>query len=103
MRRKLTSAAMCLALVLSVAIFQAWSAEEPKYDGTYGSGDSAITLATGSPGALGLLRALAEPFCAVNECRVNWIKKGSGASLEALKAGQVDMVMVHAPAAEKKP
>lgn len=59
-------------------------------------------MATGSPGALGLLRALAEPFCALNDCRVNWIKKGSGASLEALKAGQVDMVMVHAPAAEKK-
>ena len=51
---------------------------------------------------MGLLRALAEPFCQVNHCRVNWIKKGSGASLKALKAGEVDMVMVHAPAAEKK-
>ena len=103
MRRKLIiSAAMCLALLLSVATFQAWSAGEPQYNASYGSGDSAITVATGSPGSLGLLKELAEPFCQLNHCRINWIEKGSGASLEALKVGQVDMVMVHAPAAEKK-
>jgi tungstate transport system substrate-binding protein len=103
MKRKLiTSATMCLALVLSVATFQAWSAGQPQYNATYGSGGSVITVATGSPGSLGLLKELAEPFCQLNDCRIDWIEKGSGASLEALKAGQVDMIMVHAPAAEKR-
>jgi tungstate transport system substrate-binding protein len=90
-----------LGLWLSVP---AWAGEEVKqaYDGTYGTGDQVITVATGSPGALGLLKALAEPFCQANHCRVLWTKKGSGASLKALNAGEVDMVMVHAPAAEKK-
>jgi tungstate transport system substrate-binding protein len=59
-------------------------------------------VATGSPGSLGLLKALAEPFCAANHCQVHWLKKGSGASLKALKEGGVDMVLVHAPEAEKK-
>ena len=69
---------------------------------TYGSGAQAVKVATGSPGSLGLLKALAEPFCKVNHCQIQWIKKGSGASLKALKEGNVDMVMVHAPEAEKK-
>ncbi len=69
---------------------------------TYGKGTQTIRVATGSPGSLGLLKALAEPFCKANHCQVQWIKKGSGASLKALKEGKVDMVMVHAPEAEKK-
>lgn len=102
MKRKLIILALgFLFLVLSVSILQA-APEKQKYDATYGTGEQAITVATGSPGALGLLRALAEPFCQANNCRINWTKKGSGASLKALKEGKVDMVMVHAPAAEKK-
>jgi len=95
-------AVLILGLVMSVPAFQAGGAEKQRYNAVYGTGDQAITLATGSPGALGLLKALAEPFCNANHCCINWIKKGSGASLRALKAGVADMVMVHAPAAEKK-
>ncbi|RZB38130.1 MAG: tungstate transport system substrate-binding protein [Desulfobacteraceae bacterium Eth-SRB2] len=76
--------------------------DKQDFQATYGKGDQAICVATGSPGALGLLQALAEPFCQANHCRINWIKRGSGASLKALKAGTVDMVMVHAPALEQK-
>jgi tungstate transport system substrate-binding protein len=76
--------------------------EKTGYDGIYGNGDISITLATGSPGSLGLLEALAEPFCAANNCKINWTKKGSGASLKALKDGKADIIMVHAPDAEKK-
>jgi tungstate transport system substrate-binding protein len=68
----------------------------------YGNGDQEITVATGSPGSLGLLRALSEPFCSRNNCRINWGNMGSGESLEALKSGKVDIIMVHAPDAEKK-
>jgi len=103
MRR--TSKGVGAALLLAMLLFvSAWGGVDAKqtYDETYGTGDQAITVATGSPGALGLLKALAEPFCQANQCRIYWIKRGSGASLKALNAGEVDMVMVHAPAAEKK-
>jgi tungstate transport system substrate-binding protein len=103
MKRRFRIAALVVfSIALSVAPLLAGGLEEQQYNATYGAGSGAITVATGSPGALGLLEALAEPFCQANHCRINWIKKGSGASLNGLKAGQVDMVMVHAPAAEKK-
>jgi tungstate transport system substrate-binding protein len=82
--------------------FQAEGGESHTYDAVYGAGEAAVTVATGSPGTLGLLKALAEPFCRANRCRIKWSKKGSGASLSALRSGEVDMIMVHAPAAEKK-
>ena len=90
-----------LVLLLSVCHAYAGKSDAQKYNAVYGTDGPAMTLATGSPGALGLLKALADPFCSANHCRINWTKKGSGASLKAMKAGKVDMVMVHAPAAEK--
>ena len=72
------------------------------YDAVYGENGPAFTIGTGSPGDLGLLKALAEPFCVVNHCRINWLNMGSGDSLNALKQGKVDMVMTHSPEAEKK-
>jgi tungstate transport system substrate-binding protein len=59
-------------------------------------------LATGSPGELGLLNMLADNFNKANNTRLCWVKAGSGKSLKLLKATEVDMVMVHAPDAEKK-
>jgi len=100
-RRVFISVTLISILVLSVCPIWGGDTAEQKYNGVYGAGDQSITLATGSPGALGLLKAVAEPFCKANNCRVNWIKKGSGASLKAMKEGKVDLVMVHAPAAEK--
>ncbi|MDY6986815.1 MAG: substrate-binding domain-containing protein [Thermodesulfobacteriota bacterium] len=99
-RRTSVLVVLLLALFVSVPALGGADAKQT-YDGTYGTGDQAVTVATGSPGALGLLKALAEPFCQADQCRIHWTKKGSGASLKALKAGEVDMVMVHAPAAEK--
>lgn len=64
----------------------------------YGSGSQIFTLATGSPGELGLVRALGEAFCSTHDAALRWRKAGTGESLALLKAGQVDMVMVHAPA-----
>jgi tungstate transport system substrate-binding protein len=89
-------------LFLLFFICLAQGSDKQDYQATYGKGDQAICVATGSPGALGLLKTLAEPFCQANHCRINWVKKGSGASLKALKAGTVDLVMVHAPELEKK-
>jgi tungstate transport system substrate-binding protein len=68
----------------------------------YGKGNQSFTLATGSPGELGLLQALGEAFDKKEGARLIWIKAGSGASLNFLKSGQVDMIMVHAPDAVNK-
>jgi tungstate transport system substrate-binding protein len=74
------------------------------YNGVYGTGPEKFTLATGSPGELGLLQALAAGFDKAMQGRITlqWLKAGSGKSLQLLKAKKVDMIMVHAPAAEMK-
>jgi len=70
--------------------------------GGYGNGSHRFTLATGSPGELGLLKVLAEAFNKNHDTNMCWKKAGSGASLKLLKRKKVDVAMVHAPAAEKK-
>ncbi len=67
----------------------------------YGESDSVLSLATGSPGELGLVKMLAEAFNKMRSVRLCWKKVGSGASLKLLKAKEADIVLVHAPAAEK--
>lgn len=69
---------------------------------TYGSGLNRFSLATGSPGELGLLKVLAEAFSRDYDTTLCWQKAGSGESLKLLKEKKVDMIMVHAPAAEKQ-
>jgi len=69
---------------------------------TYGNGSVAFKLATGSPGELGLLKDIAKAFNQENDTTICWVKAGSGKSLKLLKAKKVDIVMVHAPAAEKQ-
>lgn len=68
----------------------------------YGRGPNEFSLATGSPGELGLLKALAEAFDKKEGATLCWRKAGSGESLKLLKEKKVDMIMVHAPAAEKQ-
>ena len=69
---------------------------------SYGKGPNQFSLATGSPGELGLLKALGEAFAKKHNTTLCWVKAGSGESMQLLKDKQVDMIMVHAPAAEKK-
>lgn len=68
----------------------------------YGQTDKVFTLATGSPGELGLLEELAKVFNLSHGTSMCWRKAGSGKSLALLKKKEVDIVMVHAPAVEKK-
>jgi len=98
MKKRLT---LLVALVLLLSVFQIAQAQD-KYDGEYGTGPNRFTLATGSPGELGLLKVLGEAFSAKANTVLLWKKAGSGESLKALKEKTVDMIMVHAPAAEKK-
>lgn len=73
-----------------------------KIEASYGSGANVFKLATGSPGELGLLQVLGEEFGKKDNAKMEWIKAGSGASLNLLKTKQVDMIMVHAPEAVNK-
>jgi tungstate transport system substrate-binding protein len=68
----------------------------------YGNGPNKFSLATGSPGELGLLRVLGQAFGKEVDITLCWIKAGTGDSLKLLKEKSVDMIMVHAPEAEKK-
>lgn len=71
---------------------------EVKITEIYGTGPKTFTLATGSPGELGLLKLLGEAFAKKHGATLKWVKAGTGESLDLLKAKEVDMVMVHAPA-----
>ena len=88
------------ALVIML-LFLATGALSKECKAVYGSSDQTLRIATGSPGELGLLEVLADAFNDEHQTSVCWKKAGSGASLKLLKERQVDLAMVHAPAAEK--
>lgn len=91
------------SLALSVGLQTVMAQNNPaKTEAIYGQGSQSFKLTTGSPGELGLLQALGEAFDKKEGARLVWIKAGSGASLNLLKTGQVDMIMVHAPDAVNK-
>ncbi len=93
-----------LILLLTTAIFiTGCSKSEQKVQckKVFGKGKTVLKLATGSPGELGLLETLANEFNSKNDTSLCWVKAGSGKSLKLLKAKKVDLVMVHAPKAEK--
>ena len=100
MRPKSVALFLVIAAFISLTTFSAHAA--PACTETYGSGADTFSLATGSPGELGLLKALGTEFAKKNKSGHCWVKAGSGESLTMLKEKQVDMIMVHAPAAEKK-
>jgi ABC-type tungstate transport system permease subunit len=58
---------------------------------TVGDGNPTVGLATGSPGELGLLEALAQVFNENHETSICWIRAGSGKSLKLLNQKAVDM------------
>jgi tungstate transport system substrate-binding protein len=92
-----------LAMVAGLLLLASLATAD-SFNAVYGTGPDKFTLATGSPGELGLLQALAAGFnkTVQGKATLQWIKAGSGKSLHLLKDRKVDMVMVHAPAAEKK-
>jgi tungstate transport system substrate-binding protein len=95
---------LAIAVVLMACPAVNGADQTPDYAAVYGAGPEKFSLATGSPGELGLLEALAWAFNREmgDKTALQWVKAGSGASLAMLKDKKVDMVMVHAPEAEKK-
>jgi len=78
----------------------AFAGDQP--EAWYGEGSHQFSMATGSPGELGLLKVLAEAFGKQENARMAWFKAGSGESLKLLRDKKVDLIMVHAPASEKQ-
>jgi tungstate transport system substrate-binding protein len=93
-------AAMVLALTAAMAHAQGTSTMKP--DAIWGSGLNTFSLATGSPGELGLLEVLATDFAKSHDATVSWFKAGSGQAMRLLQERKVDMVLAHAPPAERK-
>ena len=93
-----------LAILLGLVFLASLAAAADSFNGVYGAGAEKFALATGSPGELGLVQALAAGFdqAMAGKITLTWIKAGSGESLKLLKDKKVDMIMVHAPAAEKQ-
>ncbi len=91
-----------IALIFALAVAVSACYAQKPCTAVYGSGSESFSLATGSPGELGLLKVIGEAFCEGKNTSLCWVKAGSGASLKLLKEKEVDMIMVHAPAAEKK-
>lgn len=76
-------------------------AQQQACTAAYGNGATVVTLATGSPGELGLVEALSNEFCTTHDVKICWRMAGSGESLKLLQNKEVDLIMVHAPAAEQ--
>ncbi len=95
---------MCNRLFLSISMLMALvgTCQAGTCKASYGHGGVTFKLATGSPGELGLLEELANAFNADHNTSMCWVKAGSGKSLKLLNSKAVDLVMVHAPTAERK-
>jgi tungstate transport system substrate-binding protein len=93
-----------LAMAVGLLALAPGLAATAPYNGVYGTGPEKFSLATGSPGELGLVQALAAGFAKAmpGEITLQWVKAGSGESLKLLQDKKVDLIMVHAPAAEKQ-
>ncbi|MEW6585842.1 MAG: substrate-binding domain-containing protein [Nitrospirota bacterium] len=102
--KKMSMPQSCLFVLLIVVFTGVASISygQEKCTEVYGSGPNKFSLATGSPGELGLLKVLAETFSKEMSTTLCWMKAGTGDSLKLLKEKKVDMIMVHAPGAEKK-
>ncbi len=106
MRRRsfnlLTGSAMLGALHAPAVVSAQGAAQGNAQPVVWGTGSQRFSLATGSPGELGLLQALAERFTAANDAQMAWTFAGSGAAMDHLRARRVDMILAHAPPAERR-
>lgn len=93
---------MMIALSYVLLIMATDAAALDNCNAVYGKGENRLYVAGGSPGELGLLKAVAETFNQKNDTTICWVKAGSGESLELLKQKKADVAIVHAPSSEKQ-
>lgn len=85
-----------------MSIMNAFAQPASQPSAVWGNGQHQFSLATGSPGELGLLEVLANDFAKTHDATVTWYKAGSGQAMRLLEERKVDMVLAHAPTAERK-
>jgi tungstate transport system substrate-binding protein len=68
----------------------------------FGQGERTLSLATGSPGELGLLQVLGEAFSRQSGASLCWVKAGSGEAMKLLQKKEVEVIIAHDPPSEKK-
>jgi len=94
---------LAFGAIASLAMVALAAAQSPApKPAVWGDGPNRFSLATGSPGELGLLEALAMAFAKENDATVVWYGAGSGQAMKLLEERKVDMVLAHAPSAERK-
>jgi tungstate transport system substrate-binding protein len=98
-KKRLLGISICFTVMFVAMGSSSWAAD---CKASYGNSEVSFKLATGSPGELGMLEKLADAFNAQHGTAMCWVKAGSGKSLNLLQEQQVDVIMVHAPAAEKQ-
>ncbi len=98
----MTSITHAIARILSIvaALLVSGCAGQPPITATYGTGDRSFVLAAG--GMQDLVRALSKEFARSKSATVQLAMVENEKSLDLLKAGRVDAVLVHAPTREKK-
>ncbi|MEN8145162.1 MAG: ABC transporter permease [Gemmatimonadota bacterium] len=93
------------ALAFGVAGCGPWSASEPRGPELSGGGPGVTSIQVGTTTSAydsGLLEALAPAFEAAHpEYKIRFFAVGTGQALEMGRRGDVDVVLVHAPAAEE--
>jgi len=88
--------------ITTVSLMNAFAQTASQPSAVWGNGQNKFSLATGSPGELGLLEVLATDFAKTHDATVTWYKAGSGQAMRLLEERKVDMVLAHAPPAERK-
>lgn len=88
--------------ITTVTLINALAQPASQPSAVWGNGQNKFSLATGSPGELGLLEVLATDFAKTHDATVTWYKAGSGQAMRLLEERKVDMVLAHAPPAERK-
>lgn len=89
-------------VITSMSLLNASAQTAVQPSAIWGKGQHTFSLATGSPGELGLLEVLATDFAKTHDATVIWFKAGSGQAMRLLQERKVDMVLAHAPAAERQ-
>lgn len=65
---------LLIVLIFCIFFIPNSIAQEIKVEASYGDGVNVFSLATGSPGELGLLKVLGEAFAEKENARLDWVK-----------------------------
>ena len=71
--------------ITTLSLMNAFAQPASQPSAVWGNGQNKFSLATGSPGELGLLEVLATDFAKTHDATVTWFKAGSGQAMRLLE------------------